>query len=183
MSYLLDALRKAERERHRDRVPDLAQLHEADSGGGNGGRAGWVVPAILGLALLNLGVLSLFWLSREAEVAPPPAEPEPAMSEKPGPVRDVVPAPQPVAVPEPESHSAPVESIEAPRPDAPDGLPDIALSGHLYSSIPGRSFILVNGRRYREGERLREGPAVESIDESGAVLNHRGERFRVDAPR
>lgn len=181
MSYLLDALRKAER--HRDRVPDLAQLHEADSGGGNGGRVGWVVPAILGLVLLNLGVLSVFWLSRDAEIAPPPAAPEPAMPEKPGPVRDVAPAPQPVAAPEPESHSAPVESIGALPAAAHDGLPDIELSGHLYSSIPGRGFILVNGRRYREGERLREGPAVESIDESGAVLNHRGERFRVAAPR
>lgn len=183
MSYLLDALRKAERERHRDRVPDLAQLHEVGSDGRNGGRAGWVVPAILGLVLLNLGVLSVFWLSRDAEVAPPPAASEPAIPEKPRPARDVAPAPQPVAAPEPASDPEPAESIEARPAAAHDGLPEIELSGHLYSNIPGRGFILVNGRRYREGERLREGPAVESIDESGAVLNYRGERYRVAAPR
>lgn len=173
MSYLLDALRKAERERHRDRVPDLAQLHETDSDDRNGGRASWVVPTILGLVLLNLGVLSVFWLSRDNEAPPPSAaEPtafEPAVPEK----------PQPASEPAPP----PVELIEEMPPAAHGELPDIELSGHLYSSIPGRSFILVNGRRYREGERLQEGPAVESIEESGAILNYRGERYQVAAPR
>lgn len=185
MSYLLEALRKAERERHRDRVPDLAQLHETDSDDRNGGRASWVVPTILGLVLLNLGVLSVFWLSRDNEAPPPSAaEPtafEPAVPEKPQPAPE--PAPPPVEAYEPESYPEPVEPIEEMPPAAHGELPDIELSGHLYSSIPGRSFILVNGRRYREGERLQEGPAVESIEESGAILNYRGERYRVDAPR
>jgi len=60
--------------------------------------------------------------------------------------------------------------------------PDVAINGHLYSTVPGRSFILVDGRRYHEGERLAAGPAVESIDAAGATLNYRGDRFHVDGP-
>lgn len=65
---------------------------------------------------------------------------------------------------------------------APSGVPDVSINGHLYSSVPGRSFILVNGQRYHEGERLSAGPAVESIDVTGATLNYRGERFHVKGP-
>lgn len=90
------------------------------------------------------------------------------------------PAPEPAPAP---AETSPEPAAPAPSDDVPARPPPIELSGHLYSSIPGRSFVLVNGRRYREGERLREGPAVESIDESGAVFNYRGERFRAAAPR
>ncbi|MES1930511.1 hypothetical protein SADO_14714 [Salinisphaera dokdonensis CL-ES53] len=60
--------------------------------------------------------------------------------------------------------------------------PSVAINGHLYSTVPGRSFILVNGRRYHEGQRLAEGPAVETIDATGATLNYRGDRYHVKGP-
>ncbi|ROO26342.1 general secretion pathway protein GspB [Salinisphaera orenii] len=80
------------------------------------------------------------------------------------------------------------QSTRAPRRSAPppstnpSGVPEVSINGHLYSSVPGRSFILVNGQRYHEGERLSAGPAVESIDVTGATLNYRGERFHVKGP-
>lgn len=77
---------------------------------------------------------------------------------------------------EDESRSAPVSDT------APPGAPDVAINGHLYSSVPGRSFILVGGQRYHEGERLVAGPAVESIDARGATLNYRGQRYHVRGP-
>ena len=77
----------------------------------------------------------------------------------------------------------------APTNDAPLGgtvgsgsAPSVAINGHLYSTVPGRSFILVNGRRYHEGQRLAEGPAVETIDATGATLNYRGDRYHVKGP-
>jgi len=63
------------------------------------------------------------------------------------------------------------------------GIPDLEINGHLYSSVPGRSFVLIGGRRYHEGERLAAGPAIESIDAKGAILRHGGVRFRLLAPR
>lgn len=60
--------------------------------------------------------------------------------------------------------------------------PKVTINGQLYSSVPGRSFILVNGQRYHEGERLASGPAVESIGRNGAELLYHGERFHVRGP-
>jgi len=62
-------------------------------------------------------------------------------------------------------------------------IPDLTMNGHLYSSQPGRSFVLINGRRYHEGERIAEGPAIETIDIGGAVLKDGDIRFRLNAPR
>lgn len=61
-------------------------------------------------------------------------------------------------------------------------LPELRMNGHLYSSVPGRSFVLINGRRYHEGERVAAGGAVESIDADGVVINYQGRRFRLAAP-
>lgn len=71
--------------------------------------------------------------------------------------------------------------------DAPDqstlsDVPSIQINGLLYSTVPGRSFILVGGRRYHEGERLVSGPAVESIGANGATLRYHGERYHVAGP-
>ncbi|MES1938951.1 hypothetical protein T5B8_01840 [Salinisphaera sp. T5B8] len=75
------------------------------------------------------------------------------------------------------------EERGAPVADSPPpGAPDVAINGHLYSSVPGRSFILVRGQRYHEGERLAQGPAVESIDATGATLNYQGRRYHVRGP-
>lgn len=62
------------------------------------------------------------------------------------------------------------------------GAPQIDINGQLYSSVPGRSFILVQGRRYHEGEKLPEGPAIERITPSGATLRYRGKRYHVSGP-
>lgn len=61
-------------------------------------------------------------------------------------------------------------------------LPELNISGHLYSSVPGISFVLINGRRYHQGERLASGGAVESINPHGVVINYEGIRFSLAAP-
>lgn len=66
--------------------------------------------------------------------------------------------------------------------EMPGKVPSVTINGQLYSSVPGRSFILVNGHRYHEGERMASGPAVESIDPSGATLIYRGQRYHVPGP-
>ncbi|AWN17315.1 general secretion pathway protein GspB [Salinisphaera sp. LB1] len=71
---------------------------------------------------------------------------------------------------------------DAPDQSAFDDVPSVDINGQLYSSVPGRSFILVNGRRYHEGERLAAGPAVESIGPNGATLRYHGRRYHVAGP-
>lgn len=196
MSYLLDALRKAERERHPERVADLAQWHDPVGDGRGGGLPGWVAPVVAALVLLNAAILAALWLSRQS--APPDVGPETIDAAAPAPAARPSPPEAPARVPETppqpafaaaaaptaaDGYDEPVDSVAAQPADPRRQLPPIGISGHLYSSIPGRSFLLVDGRRYREGERLPQGPAIESIDEAGAVLDYRGERFRVAAPR
>lgn len=206
MSYLLDALRKAERERNLGRVPDLAHADQnSDSTAGRRIPA-WVLPVVLGLALLNLVLLGAFWWMGQGNDAVPaapapsqatvtaaapaaaPAPPARPVYEPASP--DVAPTPAtPAAEPEfdPEPEPEPEPIAEAPQynalePGQRSQIPSLSINGHLYSSIPGRSFVLVNGRRYHEGQRLPEGPAIVLIDEQGAVFKYRDISYRLDAP-
>ena len=57
------------------------------------------------------------------------------------------------------------------------GVPQLHLDLHVFSTKPQERFIFVNSHKYREGDTLQEGPVVEQITQSGAVLNYRGSRF------
>jgi hypothetical protein len=37
--------------------------------------------------------------------------------------------------------------------------------------------VFINGRKYREGERLTEGPEVVAVEPNGVVLSQQGQRF------
>jgi general secretion pathway protein B len=54
-------------------------------------------------------------------------------------------------------------------------LPELHLDLHVDQGSP--SFVMVNMRKYLEGQTLSEGPVVERINSEGVVLNHRGQRF------
>jgi general secretion pathway protein B len=58
-------------------------------------------------------------------------------------------------------------------------VPELSLELHVYSDDPAGRFVIINGRRYREGATLNEGPVVESITAEGAVLDSQGTRFIV----
>lgn len=87
-----------------------------------------------------------------------------------------------------ESYASPVERYgevpwlrELPQAVRAD-LPEYTLNGLLYSSVPGVSFVLINGGRYHEGERIPAGGAVVTIRAEGVVINYKGRRFRLPAP-
>jgi general secretion pathway protein B len=56
-------------------------------------------------------------------------------------------------------------------------VPDMSLELHVYSDDPERRFVIINGRRYREGAALTEGPVVEAINAEGVILDNQGTRF------
>lgn len=56
-------------------------------------------------------------------------------------------------------------------------VPPLHLDIHVYSSSPAERFVFINMGKYREGDRLQEGPAVEEITASGVVMIHQGSRF------
>ncbi|HXW09715.1 MAG TPA: general secretion pathway protein GspB [Steroidobacteraceae bacterium] len=121
-----------------------------------------------------------------AASAPPPGPP--AVTRQAAPTRrggTVVYAP----IPEAEDLSyAPPPAAPAPAADnlptadevsARGGLPELHLDLHVYANTPQQRFIFVNSRKYREGEALQEGPIVEQITATGAVLSYRGARFKL----
>jgi general secretion pathway protein B len=77
---------------------------------------------------------------------------------------------------------APVPELMPPEPlSAADrrGMPALNLDIHIYSADPDKRFVVINGRHYREGERLSEGPVLESVVRDGAILRQDGRRFRL----
>ncbi len=40
--------------------------------------------------------------------------------------------------------------------------------------------VIINMKRYREGECLREGPRIEEITSTGAILSHKTHRFHLN---
>ncbi len=247
MSYLLDALRKAEKERNLGRVPDLSYSLDEQDRGQHRSTPAWLLAVIVGLVVINLLALGSFWWlgGSDDDLAPPAVN---AMTSQPDPAGttnrlQTTPADTPAsvvasdtakndglepAVQTPESASEPpqvqypaatnpaqqkrlpglteaqvaassrafqeaettapappeeIPHLKALAPTQRTGMPALEINGHLYSSIPGRSFVLVNGRRMHEGQRLPEGPAVVIIDEEGAIFKLGETRFRLDAPR
>jgi general secretion pathway protein B len=58
-------------------------------------------------------------------------------------------------------------------------VPPLKLELHAYSDKPAERFVFINGRKYKEGERLTEGPEVVQIEPNGVVLREQGQRFQL----
>lgn len=58
-------------------------------------------------------------------------------------------------------------------------LPAYFMTVHVYDKDSAKRFILINGLRYREGDKTREGLTVEQIVPQGVVLGFRGNPFFV----
>lgn len=205
MSFILDALKKAESERSRNSGPVLMDVRIARS------RQRLPVWAwVLGCGLLaNLAILS-WLLFRETPATPapvpavatlaPPADPAPARTAPP-PANVVEPvllpapaavAPPPAASPAPAPAAMPVPvpppvPLLSPRVDNLPTLQDLIAQGvslpalqlnlHVYDEAAASRYVLLNARRLREGDEVADGIRVEAIVPSGVVLNARGRRF------
>ncbi len=58
-------------------------------------------------------------------------------------------------------------------------LPGYLMTAHVYDADQSQRFVLINGLKYREGQKTREGITVERILAQGAVLSHKGNPFFV----
>lgn len=208
MSYILDALRQAERDRqHRER-PLLPTAPPAPSL-----RRWWVGGALLGL-LLNAALLVIILTPQRPTTTPepalativqlpvaaapaPPSKPRPIPDEvrnpptsKPAPTRPlptkkpaapmarpVVPS-SPSRTPDPEPVSKP-PLLDVLPVNARRNIPALKLDVHIHSDQARQRFVIINGRRYREGEQIEEGPVLEAITSDGATLRQGRQRFRL----
>ncbi len=63
-----------------------------------------------------------------------------------------------------------------------DGVPEMAISVHFYSSRPASRMVRINGNILREGDALASGLILEEITPEGGIFSYRGYRFRVVRP-
>ncbi len=217
MSYILEALRKAERERDLGQAPNL----KTDHGSAEPSTRRRLWPWWLVLALLiNAGIIAWVFLSnnvptvstpkavpsapqttaqpstvskREPVVSKPTSPPPAVHSKSSAPKQAVsipVPAPRisPIpknrpaspVTPDPSSKAPPLPTLSA---DFRQSMAALNLDVHVYSDQREKRFVMINSRRYREGEPLREGPLLESISQDGAILQHQGQRFLLPVQR
>lgn len=59
-------------------------------------------------------------------------------------------------------------------------LPPLNIDLHVFSSNPASRMVFINGSRYKEGEKLEQGPKLSEITPAGVILEHQGFRFIVN---
>lgn len=192
MSFIFDALKKAESERHRQSGPVLMDVRVAPSRPRLPVWA-WILGAVL---LANFGVLAWLLLLRQpAAVAPPAAAAVPpvAASQTSASVASqatAAPAAAPVTVAAPTLPSsvpftappaAGTDSLPTMQELQASGisLPSLQLQLHAYDENPASRYVLLNSRRLREGDEVTDGIRVERITTSGVVINAFGRRFQL----
>jgi general secretion pathway protein B len=198
MSYILDALKKADAERERRGVPSLSAQSAtlADDERRSGRGAGLAIVAVL--AALALG--AWWWISRDHTAAPaavvttapvPAPSPSVATIAAPAPAKAIT-APPPVIVPPAPVVPPPTVAAVAP-PAAGDRIPALAelsadqrrqvpplnVSGAVYAPQAANRMVFINGQVLREGDAVAEGLVVERIGAKSSVLSLRGARFEI----
>jgi general secretion pathway protein B len=199
MSYILEALRKAQAERARGAVPGVdAQPVPTIVEQAPVGRAVWTAGVLALLAVCAM----LLWLrpwTGSGAGAPPPAapatQPAPLATSATPPAPKIAAVPEAVPVPARPARrmgeAAPAETA-APAP-APERIallqelpaqiqreiPPLAINGYIYASSPADRSVLINNRLRREGDQLADGLVLEKLLPREMVLNYRGYRYRV----
>ena len=201
MSYILDALRRADAERERGTIPGIhAQSVPAGSSGDvSGRRATPLVWVIVGLSLALVAALAWNMVGQDApreSVEAAPAVP-PAVVTAPAPVAlapviDPTPAPVQTA-----KKTAPrtAKKMETPASSAtPEGriyalselpqevrrqLPTLVIGGSIYAATPANRMLIINGQLFHEGDKLAPDLSLEQIKLKAAVLRFKGYRYGV----
>lgn len=195
MSYLLEALRKSDRERRQSEEPALASIHLQQRFGPRRGQRRWLgATAAFVLVLLAAGT---WWVWQNGVVALP----------------KLTFASRPESAAKPEAHAA-AETATASKAAAPSAvatqslqhapaateppdeatlptlgnlpatvrnrIPALRFSLHAYSDDPSRRSMVVNDRVVHEGDRIADNLTLVKITADGAVLRYRDTWFRVN---
>ncbi|MEO7391206.1 MAG: general secretion pathway protein GspB [Ramlibacter sp.] len=208
MSYILDALRKADAQRQRDPALGIhAQPARLGEGAGTA-HARWNARMrIAGVAVVAATAGAGWYFSRSEPAAPPRvgnavAAPAPApvivpFAPSPPVATAVLPPLPPAAATQPrpvDSRATPSTIAPAPpsktSPPAlpvataaatglPPDAPKVVVTGGVYSVNPGQRMLIVNGQVFSEGAELGPGLVLQEIRAKSALLSFRGSRYSV----
>ena len=197
MSYILDALKRADAERERGAAPGLHTRHQLSSNSTTAPSAARPLWLAVAGAVVLLALAATFWFW-PAPTNPPPIALTPALAitasapvvttQPPAPR----PAPAPVVVAEApkvlvqpaatKAASAPVavEPLLADLPqDIRSQIPKITITGSVYSDSPAQRLLLINNLVLAQGAQLAPDLTLEEIQRRNSVFIFKGTRFRV----
>lgn len=207
MSYILEALKKAQAERELGSAPTIhaAPIHAAPVRSAASRK-----PLLIGLGAGALVAGAVAFATLRQDPAPAPK----VIAAAPAPVPRIVavpPAPAPVAAPaapapvpkppvaavkpppqkpQPKPEPAPaappepvVEDTTPPLSQLPEAIqrevPQIAVGGYIYSANPADRLLLIDRVLRREGDEVAPGLTLEKLLPKAAVMNYRGYRYRL----
>ncbi len=202
MSFILDALKKSETERQRQKVPGFANVPDG-TGSRRAPRWLWVLG---GLLAINLVFLSGLMLRQELQpitaattpgdtnpvVEPPdaafsaideeakPIQPRQAAGtagETPSDAKPAVKGRTTSVMRMPQKFAGQYSTFNELRANGTILMDDLHLDIHVYSEQPEKRFVFVNMNKYREQAILAEGPLVREITPEGVILEHLGNGF------
>lgn len=203
MSYILEALQKAESERGLNAAPMPPALREQASLHMRSERASKLpfLLAVLALAILGLG--ALLWSTVPTKNAtytvtvtttpPDPAVRSPLSTPA---IMSSIPAPR---APQPApaskiasahmlttataSSTARIEERLPELHELPEALqrdiPALSVSGYIYAEQPGDRSIIINRKFLREGDQVATDLLLEKLTPGGMILNFRGVRYHA----
>ncbi len=196
MSYILDALRRAESERARGQVPGLHDQPLLPAAVGPGQSWPTWAWALLALCVMLIAPLALRWAWPGAAPAPAaasvvlPAPPAVAVPAKPA--DPVPPLPQVVSAPltvlpaaasstpaGPREATAAVVRLADLPPEQRREWPNPVLGGSVWSESAANRFVIVNGQLLHEGDAAAPGLLVERIGRQALVLRWRERQVEV----
>ena len=193
MSFILDALKKSEAERQRQKTPGIANVPDASSRKPSH-KWIWIVAILLAINIAALfGVLYLANHEGQPAVVTTPVAPgnnEQSATSFSEIVREAKRSePERQAAANTGDEAAPAATAEASavsesyatfddlRTQGVLSLPDLHLDIHVYAGQPADRFVFINMTKYRENARLSEGPLVKQITADGVVLDYQGTDF------
>lgn len=207
MSLILDALKKSERERQRDKTPGLQSIHLPLPRRER--RSRWSLWLIAAIVAINAAVLA-YWrmqqptapilpvastatsdapkpnVSNPAEAAVQSSEPSggastnstPAASSSAAEFTRMVPA-QTSAAQTPAESSLRIEEVGELPDTVRNNLPAMTFSFHVYSTNAQQRTIIINNRRVREGDEVSPGLQLQEITEDGVILLYQQHRIHI----
>jgi general secretion pathway protein B len=204
MSYILDALKKSEKERQRGTVPDILTIQEPLSEEPK--KRPLLLYLLLSAILFNTGLL--VWLmspwqskkpnliqltDRQQSESKLPESPSPDLSKTNSPEVKMAMKEEALKVAPQQAHVSSEQKLsnrEAPLPNKiynlnelplsiQQSLPTFAISVSLYSDDPASRMAKINGQVMKEGQYLTAGLKLEEIIPDGVILSYQNYRFRV----
>lgn len=58
-------------------------------------------------------------------------------------------------------------------------VPPLVVNIHVYDQDPTKRFVLINMKKYLEGDRIGNGPVLRHITPGGLQLEYQGQRYRI----